>query len=90
MWRRFLAYRAGPSAALYVLTLVLVALATPFLPGLDPRQISNEVMQAPSFAHLLGTDELGRDVLAGILNGVQVSLTVGFAAGARRDPRSAS
>ena len=37
-------------------------------------------MQAPSFAHLLGTDELGRDVLAGILNGVQVSLTVGFAA----------
>src|SRR5579872_5559519 len=80
MWRRFLAYRAGVLAAAYVLVLVLVALATPFLPGPDPLQISNEVMQAPSLAHILGTDELGRDVLAGIVHGVAVSLTVGFAA----------
>jgi peptide/nickel transport system permease protein len=80
MWQRFLTYRAGVLAGAYVLLLVVVTLATPYLPGPDPRQISNEVMQAPSFAHLLGTDELGRDVLAGIVHGVEVSLTVGFAA----------
>ncbi|MBV8426257.1 MAG: ABC transporter permease [Hyphomicrobiales bacterium] len=80
MWRRFLTYRAGVLAAAYVLLLVLIGLATPFLPGPDPRQISNEVMQAPSLVHLLGTDELGRDVLSGIIHGIEVSLTVGFAA----------
>jgi peptide/nickel transport system permease protein len=80
MWQRFLAYPTGVVAGAYVLILVLVAAATPILPGPDPQQISNEVMQAPSFAHLLGTDELGRDVLAGIVHGVEVSLTVGFAA----------
>ena len=37
-------------------------------------------MQPPSATHTFGTDELGRDVLLGILHGVQVSLTVGFAA----------
>jgi peptide/nickel transport system permease protein len=79
-WRRFLAYRVGLLAALYVLGLVLIAIATQFLPGLDPRQISNDVMQPPSLAHALGTDELGRDVLLGIFYGTQVSIAVGFAA----------
>jgi peptide/nickel transport system permease protein len=37
-------------------------------------------MLAPSWAHPLGTDELGRDVLIGIVYGVRVSITVGFAA----------
>jgi peptide/nickel transport system permease protein len=77
---RFLAYRAGVVAALYVVALVLIAVLTQFLPGVDPHRISDEVMRAPSFAHPLGTDELGRDVALGILFGTQVSVTVGFAA----------
>jgi len=77
---RFLAYRAGVFAALYVLALLLIAVTTPFLTGIDPHRISDDVMQAPSLAHLLGTDELGRDVATGILYGAQVSVTVGFAA----------
>ena len=79
-WRRFLGYRAGPLALLYVAALVLIAVMAQFLPGLDPHRISDEVMRAPSFAHPLGTDELGRDVATGILFGTQVSMTVGFAA----------
>jgi peptide/nickel transport system permease protein len=77
---RFLTYRAGVVAALYVAALVLIAVLTQFLPGVDPHRISDEVMRAPSFAHPLGTDELGRDVALGILFGTQVSVTVGFAA----------
>jgi peptide/nickel transport system permease protein len=77
---RFLAYRAGVAAALYVAALVLIAIVTQFLPGVDPQKISDEVMREPSLQHLLGTDELGRDVFTGILFGTQVSVTVGFAA----------
>jgi peptide/nickel transport system permease protein len=40
------------------------------------------VLLGPSGAHLLGTDELGRDVLVDLLRGVQVSLFVGFSAAA--------
>ena len=50
------------------------------IPGSDPHDITSAVMQPPSAAHTLGTDELGRDVLFGILHGIRVSLTVGFAA----------
>jgi peptide/nickel transport system permease protein len=79
-WQGFRAYHAGLAAAGYVAVLAVVAVLTAVLPGFDPQAISNEVMRAPSLAHLLGTDELGRDVLAGVVYGVQVSLSVGFSA----------
>ena len=79
-WRRFLGHRAGVLAGAYVATLVLSMLGAHFLPGPDPHEISGEVMLPPSPGHVLGTDELGRDVLLGIVHGIRVSLTVGFAA----------
>jgi peptide/nickel transport system permease protein len=79
-WSRFGSHRAGVVAGVYVLLLIVVMLAARFLPGPDPNAISSEVMLAPSANHLLGTDELGRDVLLGIVHGIRVSLTVGFAA----------
>jgi len=79
-WPRFASQRAGLAAAGYVIVLTLVMLALEVIPGSDPRAITSEVMLPPSAAHLLGTDELGRDVLLGILHGIRVSLTVGFAA----------
>ena len=78
--QRFLAYRAGVASAGYVALLVLVAAVTFVLPGVDPHQISDLAMAAPSTGHLLGTDELGRDMLLGILYGSQVSLAVGVSA----------
>jgi len=79
-WRRFRGHRAGVLAGLYVATLVLIMLGAHFLPGPDPHEISGEVMLPPSPGHVLGTDELGRDVLLGIIHGIRASLTVGFAA----------
>ena len=35
------------------------------------------ILEAPSFAHMLGTDRLGRDLLARIMHGGQISLTIG-------------
>src|SRR5258707_9315039 len=79
-WARFSTYQAGVAAGLFVLVLIVVMLATWLLPGPDPSAITSEVMLPPSIDHLLGTDELGRDVLLSILHGVKVSLSVGFTA----------
>jgi peptide/nickel transport system permease protein len=79
-WQRFLAYRAGLASGGCVALLALVAVATFFWPGLDPHQISDMAMAAPSLGHIFGTDELGRDILLGMLYGSQVSLAVGVSA----------
>lgn len=68
--------------ALYLLiTIVLAIFLLPFFYtvsayDLDPTRI----LQAPSYEHLFGTDRLGRDVLARILEGGQTSLIIGFLA----------
>ena len=40
--------------------------------------ITGEVFEAPSIAHWLGTDALGRDVAAGMIHGTRISLTIGL------------
>jgi peptide/nickel transport system permease protein len=64
-----------------VLGLFVVSIFAPWLAPYDPNQIDlKEVLMAPSQAHLLGTDTLGRDVLSRIIYGSRVSLKVGFVA----------
>ncbi|MDT8441295.1 MAG: ABC transporter permease [Desulfuromonadales bacterium] len=68
---------AGAGLVLFMFVLALVA---PLL-GRDPGEIDiARRLQPPSFAHLLGTDDLGRDVLVRILYGARISLLVGFVA----------
>lgn len=69
--------------AAMVLSLVATALFAPDLAPHDPAQAAAATFGdpgAPSRAFLLGTDELGRDVLSRIIYGARVSLTVGIAA----------
>jgi peptide/nickel transport system permease protein len=62
--------------------LALVALA-PLLPLQAPLETNlRAMMEAPSLAHPFGTDRMGRDILARTLEGVKVSLFVGFAVAA--------
>ncbi len=56
---------------------VLVAIFGPYVWTIDPDAQDSERLLAPSGAHPMGTDELGRDVLARIIHGAQVSLQVG-------------
>ena len=74
--------------AFVVLCVLFVVGATFFVFGLsdvhwpyDPNETNLEgKLQGPSWAHPLGTDNLGRDVLCRILHGTYISLTVGFVA----------
>jgi peptide/nickel transport system permease protein len=75
------------AGGLFVLVLVLMAVAAPWLAPQDPlRQSLRGRLGGPTLnaadgkAHLLGTDQLGRDVLSRVIWGARVSLTVGFAA----------
>jgi len=64
-----------------VLLLFAVSLMAPFLTPYDPSAINAwDVLQAPSWKHWFGTDELGRDVLTRVLFGARISLKVGFVA----------
>jgi peptide/nickel transport system permease protein len=59
---------------------VLSALLLPhILPG-DPNAISDSLLEPPERAHLLGTDDLGRDILLQLISGVWVSFSVGISA----------
>ncbi|HLI12062.1 MAG TPA: ABC transporter permease [Alphaproteobacteria bacterium] len=79
-WRRFATHRPGLAGGAFVLLLALAGVAAPLLAPADPSQIGNQIMLPPSLQHLMGTDELGRDVLSGVIYGIRVSLTVGFLA----------
>ena len=61
--------------------IVLAVLVGPFLHTIDPNDLDLQNRNAGSSGvHPLGTDNLGRDVLAQVLAGGRVSLTVGFTA----------
>ena len=68
--------------ALYLLIAVILAIfLLPFFYTVSPYTLDPlRILQAPSFEHLFGTDRLGRDVLARVLNGGQTSLIIGFLA----------
>lgn len=76
-WRSPLA-RAGAAMLIFV---VAFSFLGPFLwrAPIDAIDIG-AMLQPPSWAHPLGTDSLGRDMLARLMVGGQVSLIVGFAA----------
>jgi peptide/nickel transport system permease protein len=58
-----------------------VALFAPLLAPADPlAQNLAASAQPPSWHHLLGTDKLGRDVLARLLFGARISIRIGFVA----------
>ena len=47
--------------------------------SVSPYELNpNKILQPPSFEHLMGTDRLGRDILARIIEGGKTSLIIGF------------
>lgn len=64
-----------------IILLVLIAIFAPVIAPYSPTaQDYAAVLQPPSKAHLLGTDEFGRDILSRIIYGSRVSLSIGIIA----------
>ena len=78
--RRFRHHKAGVVSFWIVAVIIILALLAPLLAPYGPQEITSEFSAAPSLKHLLGTDQIGRDVLSRLLYGTRVSLFVGFMA----------
>jgi len=79
-WKRFRRSKLATFALIYVAIMTLIALFAPLF-HLDPNVIDlSSRFLPPNDMHPLGTDELGRDILARMIHGARVSLTVGFLA----------
>ena len=64
-----------------IILLVATALLAPVLAPYDPIKIkSSERLQRPSAAHLLGTDDFGRDILSRVIYGARISMLLGLGA----------
>ena len=67
-------------ALAYLVLLLLCALLAPWISPHDPLSGGQDALRPPLSTHyLLGTDELGRDILSRTLDGSRVSLLVGIA-----------
>ena len=75
--RRFARRPMAVTGLILVVGFVLFALLGPILLSDPNQQDFAAILQTPSLAHLLGTDDLGRDVFARIANGARVSLMAG-------------
>jgi len=77
-WRRCLAHRSFVAGGALTGFLVLSAFVSLFWTPWDPiKQNLRERFVAPSWEHLLGTDQFGRDIFSIIMAGAQNSITVG-------------
>ncbi|MBS1695113.1 MAG: ABC transporter permease [Actinobacteria bacterium] len=79
LWRDWM----GRSGLILVAAVAIVAIGGPLLAPFDRADVAESrtgILQAPTAAHWMGTDELGRDVLRQVLAGTGISLQIGLAA----------
>jgi peptide/nickel transport system permease protein len=77
--RLFRRSRTGLAGLLIITLFVLVAILAPWLAPYDPYRIDlGQRFIAPGAEHVLGTDNLGRDILSRVIAGSRISLWVGL------------
>jgi peptide/nickel transport system permease protein len=81
-WRRLRRRPVGVLGLAGTILFVIIALVGPRLAPYDPLALGQATLSPPGPGHWFGTDDLGRDVLSGILYGSRVSLLVGLLAAA--------
>jgi peptide/nickel transport system permease protein len=81
LWRSLKRKPLGLASAAVLSILVLTAVFADVLAPYDPLAAQPEIRLAPpSWAHLFGTDDIGRDVFSRIIYGARISLWVGLLA----------
>jgi peptide/nickel transport system permease protein len=80
-WRRFRRHRLAMASAVVLLAMILAVAFGPYVWRVQINEIDfSAQLQTPNWAHPLGTDDLGQDLLARMLYGGRISLSVGLAA----------
>lgn len=81
-WALYRMSRIGLLGLLLISAFIIMALAAPWIAPYDPRALVGFPFQPPSGEHLLGTDQIGRDIFSMLIWGSRVSLLVGLLASA--------
>ncbi|MDB5414942.1 MAG: putative D,D-dipeptide transport system permease protein DdpC [Rubritepida sp.] len=76
--RRFARNRMALLGALVILCVCFLTVAAPFLYPAGAFSLAGPPLQPPGWRFLLGTDALGRDVAAGVVEGARTSLLIGI------------
>lgn len=78
-WHRLQRIPAAYTCLWIIVALLAISLLSAFVPLTQYSfdQTSTEILQKPSAQHLMGTDELGRDLLTRIIYGARVSISIG-------------
>jgi peptide/nickel transport system permease protein len=80
-WRRFRRHKLAMASAVILALLILSVVVGPWFWPVPINDIDfSAQLQGPSWAHPLGTDDLGQDILARMMYGGRISLAVGLAA----------
>ena len=80
-WRRFRRHHLATFGAAMLAIMVFAVLVGPFIYRVPINEIDFKAkLRTPSWAHPMGTDDLGQDLLARMLYGGRISLAVGVAA----------
>ncbi len=79
-WRRLISLHTARLGMAIISVLLLVAVLAPIVHHYDPKTDSSlrERLKPPSYEHILGTDNLGRDVVVRLIHGARYSLGVGI------------
>ena len=81
VWNEFKNNKGALAGDIIFALIVIIVLLGPFVWPYEANGINIRIRnQGPSFAHPLGTDQLGRDTLARIMAGGRTSITVGLTA----------
>lgn len=80
IWRRLRRHKLAVAGMVVILFFVIVAALAPVIAPYDPilHQELNNRNARPSLKHLMGTDQIGRDLFSRLLYAGQISLTVAF------------
>ncbi|MCU0522639.1 MAG: ABC transporter permease, partial [Anaerolineae bacterium] len=80
VWRRFRRHHLAVAGLAIITLFVLMGIFAPLLAPFDPIAYQDPYTKnaPPSSQHLLGTDEIGRDVFSRLLYAARISLTVAF------------
>ncbi len=71
----------GTFGLLIVVIMFVAGVSAGWIAPYDPEENDfNAMMEAPSWAHVLGTDQLGRDIFSRLVYGARTALIVGFSA----------
>ena len=79
-WRKFAKQKVALAAGVFVVLLIVVALAAPWIVPYDAENFFDydKLNAPPSWQHWFGVDALGRDIFSRILMGTRISLAAGF------------